>query len=70
VLAYVYIVVQVFLSYTDTCLHLALSCAGATIFFHLYLSTFLSPDLGVSGQVVECRTRNFQATGSNLTACH
>jgi len=26
--------------------------------------------VGVSGLVVECRTRNFQVTGSNLTAGH
>jgi len=26
--------------------------------------------MGVSGLVVECRTRNFQVTGSNLTADH
>ena len=27
-------------------------------------------NLGVSGLVVECRTRNFQVTDSNLTAGH
>jgi len=30
----------------------------------------ISLGVGVSGLVVECRTRNFQVTGSNLTVGH
>ena len=36
--------------------------------FHFIL--LLSFHFGVNGLVVECRTRNFQAAGSNLTAGH
>jgi len=31
---------------------------------------YLCELMDVSGLVVECRTRNFQVTGSNLTAGH
>ena len=41
----------------------ACSCTGKQ-------PSFLFPLVGVSGLVVYCQTRNFQVTGSNLTAGH
>jgi len=49
-----------------------LFCSFLNVVYHTLVKKdeYINVGVGVSSLVVECRTRNFQVTGSNLTAGH